>query len=164
MPHDFTGWLHTLAAVFALIFGTIILTRTKGDLVHRRIGRLYGICMLVVCITAFMIYRVHQGLGILHFFAAISSATLLLGMFPLYFKKWFRQPLTLHLSWMYWSVIGLYCAFAAEIFTRLPHILGISENYIVFYALIGVSSGFTGYMGSRYFSKKKKDWDQQFGC
>lgn len=162
MPHDFTGWIHTLAAVIALITGSLILKRTKGDLLHKRTGRIYGVSMLTVCITAFMIYRVHNGFGILHIFALISTLTLLAGMLPLYLKG-YKNPIAAHLSWMYWSVIGLYCAFAAEIFTRLPLILNIPNSYGIFYALVFLSSGMVGFAGSRVFRKKKKVWEERFG-
>ena len=55
MPHDFIGWIHTIAAIVALITGSMILSKTKGTAIHKKTGRVYGICMLTVCATAFMI-------------------------------------------------------------------------------------------------------------
>ncbi|MGB3591596.1 MAG: DUF2306 domain-containing protein [Nonlabens sp.] len=161
MPHDFTGWIHFIAAIIALIAGSMILGTRKGNARHRVTGRIYGAAMILVCITAFMIYRVHGKLGILHFFAFNSTITLLLGMLPLY-TRWFKTPIIHHLSWMYWSVIGLYCAFAAEVFTRLPYLLGIKNSFGIFYALVGVSTGLVGFVGSRFFKKKKDVWITQF--
>lgn len=162
MPHDTIGWIHTIFALVALIMGSIILSKAKGTAQHKKVGRIYGISMLFVCTTSFMIYRVHNSFGILHFFATVSSVTLLLGMLPLY-AKGYKNPVVAHLSWMYWSVIGLYCAFAAEIFTRLPMILNIENSYGIFYALVGLSSGLVGLIGSRFFKKKKIVWEKQFG-
>lgn len=161
MPHDITGWIHTLAAIIALITGSMILARSKGTLVHKRTGKVYAVSMLIVCTTAFMIYRVHNTFGILHFFAVVSTVTLVLGMLPLYLKS-YKNPIVAHLSWMYWSVIGLYCAFAAEIFTRLPLILNIQNNFGMFYGLIGISAGLVGATGSYFFRKKKKSWEERF--
>ena len=160
MPHDLIGWLHTLAAVLALITGTLILINNKGSQLHKRTGRVYGISMLIVCATSFMIFRVHGGLGILHFFALVSTITLILGMSPLYIKL--KKPISTHLAWMYWSVIGLYCAFAAEIFTRLPLLLEIKNNYGIFYALVGISTGSVGCVGSYFFKKKKIIWEKRY--
>ncbi len=161
MPHDITGWVHFIAAIIALICGSMILFMYKGSRVHKLIGRVYGLSMITVCVTSFMIYRVHGSLGILHFFAAVSTITLLLGMLPLY-TSWFKQPVVAHLSWMYWSVIGLYCAFTAELFTRLPAMLDIPNTYGIFYMLVGLSSGLTGFAGSRYFKKQKDVWIVKF--
>lgn len=162
MPHDIIGWIHTIAAVIALLTGSMILAKAKGTALHKKIGRFYGISMLIVCTTAFMIYRVHNSIGILHFFAFISTITLLLGMIPMYYKG-FKNPIVAHLSWMYWSVIGLYCAFSAEIFTRLPIILDIENTYGIFYALVFLSSGIVGMIGGHFFNKKKKIWEKRFG-
>lgn len=162
MPQDFIGWFHTLAAIVSLIAGSFILLNTKGTRVHKRVGRIYGISMLTVCATSFMIYRIHGSFGILHVLACISTATLLAGMLPLYLKRT-SNYMTHHLSWMYWSVIGLYCAFAAEVFTRLPYILNIKNSYGIFYALVGISAGIVGGLGAKYFRKKKDLWIDQFG-
>jgi uncharacterized membrane protein len=162
MPQDIIGWIHTLAAIMALLTGSMILAKTKGTPLHKQTGRVYGISMLIVCITAFMIYRVHNTIGILHFFAFVSTITLFLGMLPMYVNG-YKNPIMAHLSWMYWSVIGLYCAFAAEIFTRLPIILNIENTYGIFYALVGISAGIVGMIGSRFFKKKKKVWEVGFG-
>jgi uncharacterized membrane protein len=162
MPHDIIGWIHTISALVALITGSMILSKTKGTSLHKKTGRIYGMSMLIVCATAFVIYRVHNTFGILHFFAIISSVTLILGMFPMY-KKGYKNQILAHLSWMYWSVIGLYCAFTAEIFTRLPIILNIENSYGIFYSLVGLSAGLVGLTGSRFFKKKKKIWEEEFG-
>lgn len=163
MPHDFIGWVHTIFAVIALITGSMILAKTKGTSLHKKTGRIYGISMLVVCTTSFMIYRVHGTFGILHFFAIISTVTLILGMLPMYVKG-YKNPISAHFSWMYWSVIGLYCAFAAEIFTRLPIILNIDNSYGIFYAFVGLSAGLVGFIGSHFFKKKQKIWEEKFAA
>ncbi|MFC4634421.1 DUF2306 domain-containing protein [Dokdonia ponticola] len=162
MPQDFIGWVHTLAAILALLAGSLILAKTKGTSLHKKTGRVYGVSMLIVCSTAFMIYRVHNTFGILHVFALISTITLLLGMLPLYLKS-YKNAIVSHLSWMYWSVIGLYCAFSAEILTRLPMILDIQNTHEIFYTLVGVSTGLVGFIGSRFFKKNKNTWEKQFG-
>ncbi|TQI71109.1 putative membrane protein DUF2306 [Gramella sp. Hel_I_59] len=161
MPHDSIGWIHTIFAIIALITGSLILINRKGTEFHVRTGRIYGVSMLIVCASAFSIYRVHNAFGVLHFFAIISTVTLILGMIPLY-KKGFKQPIVSHLSWMYWSIIGLYCAFAAEIFTRLPLILNLKNSYGIFYLLIGLSTGIVGMTGSWYFKKKKNTWEIKY--
>lgn len=161
MPNNIIGWLHTIAAVLALITGTMILIKNKGTTTHKRTGRVYGISMLIVCTTSFMIYKIHGGFGVLHFFAIVSTITLILGMIPLY-SNLIKNPIAAHLAWMYWSVIGLYCAFSAEIFTRLPMLLDIENSYGIFYALVGISTGLVGIIGSYFFKRKKNIWDERF--
>lgn len=162
MPQDIIGWIHTIAAIIALIAGSIILAKAKGTFQHKITGRIYAIAMLIVCSTAFMIYNVHNTFGVLHVFAVISTVTLVLGMLPLYLKR-IKNRIVAHLAWMYWSVIGLYCAFAAEIFTRLPIIFNLPNTYGIFYALVGVSTGLVGITGGYFFKRKKTVWEKKFG-
>ncbi|MGB5982301.1 MAG: DUF2306 domain-containing protein [Nonlabens sp.] len=161
MPHDFIGWLHTITALIALNTGSLVLAHTKGNQKHKILGYIYASSMLIVCGTAFMIYKVQGSFGVLHVFAVISTVTLFLGMLPMYFK-YSANYIVEHLSWMYWSVIGLYCAFAAEVFTRLPVILDIPNTYGMFYILVGLSAGLVGFVGSFYFKRKKVVWENSF--
>lgn len=162
MPYGFIGWFHTIAAFVALLSGSLILGSRKGNTFHKQTGRVYALSMLTVCVTAFLIYRLHNAFGILHFFAILSTVTLILGLYPLYFKG-VKNPIVTHLSWMYWSVIGLYAAFAAEVFTRLPMVLNVENSYGIFYALVGISSGLVTFAGSYFFKDKKDDWAERFG-
>ena len=152
------GVIHFVASIVALISGTYVLGALKGTKVHKQVGYVYFVSMFVVLLTSFMIYRLHGTFGILHVFAIISSATLFAGMIPMLVK----QPanyLTLHFSFMYWSVIGLYCAFSAEIFTRIPLVYELDANVVgIFYAMVGIASALVGGIGSIYFKKYKTRW------
>ncbi|WP_340202610.1 DUF2306 domain-containing protein [Ascidiimonas sp. W6] len=113
-----TGLIHLTTAVIALLAGTMVLILKKGDQKHKIWGYIYVGSMTVMLITSFMIYRLFNGFGIFHFFSIISTITLAAGMMPLVFKR--KNAIALHLSFMYWSVIGLYAALVSEIFTRVP--------------------------------------------
>ena len=41
MPQDIIGWIHTIAAIIALIAGSIILAKAKGTFQHKITGRIY---------------------------------------------------------------------------------------------------------------------------
>lgn len=139
ITHSTTGLIHLLACVLALIAGTCLLAITKGSEIHKRIGYAYCISMLTVNGTAFSLYHLFNGLGPFHFAALISLATLVAGMIPVLFrtKSWLR----LHLSFMYYSVIGLYAAFASEIIVRIPGIsfgpaVGIATTLVMIVAML----------------------------
>lgn len=62
---------------------------------------------------------------------------------------------------MYWSVIGLYCAFFAEVLTRTPFILEVEDNIaVIFYAMVGVATDLVIIVGSFYFRKFKTTWNE----
>lgn len=118
ITHDGIGLAHLLTAVVALICGTAVLAMPKGTRLHRWVGYVYASSMAVMLLSAFLIYRVFDGFGLFHIFAVVSTLTLFAGMIP----AWRRGPrwLEYHIGFMYWSVIGLYGALAAEVFARVP--------------------------------------------
>ncbi|MFD2561184.1 DUF2306 domain-containing protein [Aquimarina rubra] len=152
------GIIHFTSSIISLISGTMVLVKSKGTKTHRQLGYLYTIAMLIVLATSFMLYRLHGSFGILHWFAVISSITLLCGIIPMLIKRP-KGYLKLHLSFMYWSVIGLYCAFFAEVLTRIPFIFKLDKNIVtIFYTLVGLATTIVGGLGSVYFRKFKDTW------
>jgi len=159
MLSDTTGIIHFLAAILALITGTIVLIKLKGTKRHKMIGYAYSINMVVLLITSFMMYNLNGNFNIFHCFAVISSLSLLGGMLPM-LLKWPEKYLSFHFSFMYWSVIGLYCALAAEVLTRIPYYIDFEENIVeIFYALVGIATALVGGIGSVYFRRYKKKWE-----
>lgn len=114
--HSYTGLFHTLTAILSMVFGTAVLLNKKGTLKHRRMGRVYGISMVLKILSAFAIYN-FGSFSLFHGFALVSLITLILGMVPVLRKKpanWYTK----HYYFMSWSVVGLYCAFWAELGVR----------------------------------------------
>ncbi|MTI23218.1 DUF2306 domain-containing protein [Fulvivirga sp. RKSG066] len=153
ITHSLTGTIHLYSAILAIVFGTYILIAKKGTKTHKKVGFAYVIMMLILNITAFMIYRLFGGFGIFHIAATVSLVTLLAGMIPLIRKKT-NNSIILHISFMYWSVIGLYAAFVSESLTRLP------DN--PFYAMLGIAIFLTCGAGSLGFKKYKNTWIKTF--
>ncbi len=112
------GLIHVIAAVVALLTGTLIFFSNKGGLLHRRVGYGYVVSMLVLNISAFLIYRLFGKFGPFHIAALFSTATILGGMVPALLRHRVRNWLQWHYYFMNWSVVGLYAAFWAETFTR----------------------------------------------
>lgn len=120
MLSNVIGITHLITSIIALIAGSLVLKNSKGTKTHKKIGYVYTIAMAIVLLTSFMIYRLHGSFGMLHWFAVVSSITLMAGMVPILLKKP-NNYLSLHFSFMYWSVIELYCAFFAEVLTHAYH-------------------------------------------
>lgn len=161
--HDTIGLVHLLSAVLALITGTMILMMKKGSRNHKRVGYVYVACMTLLLITAFMIYRLWGGWGLFHYAALVSSVTLLGGFVPILFRYPRKSYIALHFSFMYWSVMGLYGAFFAEIMTRLPNLLyGETGPDTMFFNFLGITVGVVMTIGGIYFCKNKERWEKQF--
>lgn len=120
-----TGLIHLIGSVFALITGTLVLFKKKGTKFHIVVGYLYFMSMVTLLTTAFYIYR-YNGFDVFHYGAVASSITLICGMLPVWLKKPTKGWREIHLRFMYWSIIGVYIAFAAETFTRI-----FPENFLL---------------------------------
>ncbi len=152
---DGIGLAHLAAALLSLVSGTCVLVLKKGTTTHKIVGRVYAASMLIVVATSFMIYRFFGGFGIFHVAAIVSFVTLLGGMVPpLLFRsnpKWIHT----HLGMMYWSVMGLYAAFVAEVMVRIPE--------APFYNMVGWATGGVMLVGGAAFGYYKKSWEATFG-
>jgi len=157
--HSPVGLLHLAASCAALILGLAILCLQKGTARHKRMGYAYVVSMLTVNGTAFLIYQLWGRFGVFHWFAVLSLLTLLAGILPLFLVRERPRARSLHLSFMYWSVIGLYSALVAEIMVRIPHALfrgnfGLAINVSIF-SLMGLGGVLFGYL--------RQKWHRDFG-
>jgi uncharacterized membrane protein len=158
-----TGLIHFIASIFAILLGTLVLLLHKGTSRHKIIGRLYGLTMFVVLVTAFMTYRLFGNWGIFHWTAVISSLTLIAGLFPILTKRPTNNYISLHFSFMYWSVMGVYGAFVSETLVRMPKVVvesGIPNS--VFYNMTGIGTAIVMGLGVYFFLKNKSKWDKEF--
>ncbi|MFZ6666229.1 DUF2306 domain-containing protein [Peijinzhouia sedimentorum] len=152
---DTYGFIHLIASLLALITGFMVLVMKKGTKSHVKVGYIYVLSMALLIATSFMIYRLFNGWGIFHYTSIISLITIALGMIPIWTKKPVNSWKYLHFSFMYWSVVGLYAAFAAEILTRIPE--------TPFFGMVGIATAVIMLIGGIYFGMNKAKWMIIFG-
>ncbi len=135
------GLVHTIAAILAMIFGTMVFFNKKGTNFHKKLGYAYIGSMLVLNITAFAIYN-FGSVNLFHAFAIISLLTIVAGMIPV-LRKTKDNWLENHFAYMSWSVVGLYCAFWAEVGVRL-----FDMRYFWWVVMLAgiITSGIGGYL------------------
>lgn len=90
--------------------------------------------------------------GLIHVIA--SCCALLFGTMILVAKKPTNTWKYLHFTFIYWSVIGLYAAFSAEILTRIPN--------TPFFEMVGIATGGIMLIGGVCFGINKAKWIQVF--
>ena len=160
---SYTGLIHFITSVVAMLLGTFVLAMEKGTSRHKRIGKLYGLTMCIVLVSAFMTYRLFGTWGIFHWTAVLSTLTLVCGLVPVFTKRPKNNYGSLHFGFMYWSVMGVYGAFVSETLVRMPKVAvesGIPNS--VFYNLTGIGTGLVMALGVFFFLKLKPKWDNQF--
>ena len=148
--HSQIGLLHVFAACLALLSGTLVLALRKGTRLHKQMGYLYFAMMLATNLSAFGLYHLFGKFGPFHFAALLSLFTVTMGMIPAFSRKPKHEWLQRHIAWIYFSVIGLYAAFASEVIVRIPG--------LPFFALVGMATAVVMICGSIFYHKKFKNW------
>jgi uncharacterized membrane protein len=151
-----TGLIHLISGIVALIFGGAVLLMKKGTQIHRKVGYVYVFSMAILLISSFLIYRLFGRFGVFHVFSLISTFSLLLGMLPMFKKVRTPKDYETHFKRMYWSVAGLYAAFAAESFVRIPKFGGfwqaVAWSFVLAFVVCFVA-----------FIKMRPVWSKKFG-
>lgn len=145
--HSDIGWFHFITAVLAMLTGTVVVLNTKGTTFHKRVGYVYVTSMLLLNISSFFIAN-FSGFSLFHFFAIFSLMTIFGGILPTIRKKknWFSS----HFYFMSWSVVGLYCAFWAELGTRFV------GNMQQFWWMVALATFITSLIGRKIINKQAK--------
>ncbi|WP_461127773.1 DUF2306 domain-containing protein [Spirosoma aerophilum] len=117
---DNIGLTHLISGIFALVFGLAVLVMKKGTQLHRKVGYAYAISMLILIVSSFGVYRLFGRFGFFHVLSLVSTFSLVAGMLPMFQKQRTPSHYETHFKRMYFSVVGLYAAFAAESFVRIP--------------------------------------------
>lgn len=146
---DTIGLIHFVSALLAMLFGAMVVFKKKGDKSHKQVGYVYLVFLLLVNITAFMIYKVVGTFGPFHIAALISLGGVIGGMIPVLRKKPERTWLEYHYEFMSWSVVGLYAAFWSETFSRFFRFAG-------FWVLVITGTALTFAVGATLIKMKKK--------
>ncbi|NOT76529.1 MAG: DUF2306 domain-containing protein [Cyclobacteriaceae bacterium] len=144
------GFIHLLSALVAIVLGTMVMTMRKGTRTHRRLGYSYVIAMLILNITALMIYRLFGRFGPFHVASVLSLLTLLMGIIPALIRKPKNTWLWYHMAGMYYSTIGLYSAFVSEVAVRIPG--------APFFAVVTISTVVIFIIAVWWFQRQSKKW------
>lgn len=145
--HSNTGLFHTIVALLAMVFGTLVILNNKGTKTHKKMGYVYVLCMLFLNISSFFIVN-FGGFSLFHGLAVFSLLTVLGAIIPtlLRVKHW----MYFHFYLMNWSVVGLYCAFWAELGTRFV------KNRQQFWWIVFLAMFITSVIGAILINKKAK--------
>jgi uncharacterized membrane protein len=111
------GWnlliaAHVLGALTALALGTVmVVRRPRGDLLHRRVGRVWMLDMYWVVLSSFGITRLNPGhLSWIHGLSAWTFVSLTMA-----WRAARRHDVLAHRGWAVGSYLGLLGAFAGAV-------------------------------------------------
>ena len=100
---------HVLAAVSALLVGAAVLLVPKGTHIHRAIGTVYVLALVLVNVAALSLHR-ESTFGVFHALAVASLVTIAVGLSALLLGKRSPPVIATHAYCMTWSYAGLVAA------------------------------------------------------
>jgi uncharacterized membrane protein len=158
------GWIHTLAALGALLTGAAVLLTRKGTRRHRQLGWSYVVSMLLLNVTALLIYRLFGRFGPFHVGAVFSFVTVVAGTAAALGARRTRgrrdpvaraRALERHYQWMTWSYVGLVAAAVSEIATRVPALRPRPEQGLAFGVTVAVATIVVVAVGARLIRRRR---------
>jgi uncharacterized membrane protein len=154
LVHSPLGTIHLVSSLLSMVAGGIILILPKGNRRHKQIGYFYLCSMIIVNISAMGIYHMTGAFGLFHVAAIVGFLAMAGGMIPLFLPNVDRRTKVMHLWFMYYSVLGLYAAFFAEISVRIPG--------VPFYPMVGVATVVVCGGGTLIILRKRRVWEKHF--
>ena len=109
---------HVLAAFSALGAGAAVLLLPKGTHIHRVIGTVYVLALVVVNVAALSLHR-ESTFGVFHALAVASLVTIAVGLSLLLFGKRSPAVIATHAYCMTWSYAGLVAAGCGQLTVAL---------------------------------------------
>ena len=146
------GQVHLALALLALFLGPVVFAGRKGSVPHRVLGYVFVAAMLIVNLSALMLYGLTGGPNFFHFAAIMSLATLLPAIYFAWRARLKRSPraFVAHGILMCWAYFGLVMAFVAEAVTRqLPFLLHGDGAWARFFIFLGVTMTVAGWWTNR---------------
>jgi uncharacterized membrane protein len=129
---------HVVAASSALIAGAGVLLLPKGTQLHRAIGAVYVLALVLVNTAALSLHR-ESTFGVFHALAVASLVTIAVGLSPLLLGK--RSPMAIasHAYCMTWSYAGLVAAGCGQLAVALGRDLGAWVVPVAIGAVLSIS-------------------------
>lgn len=69
-------FIHLFTVIPAVPLGAFLLWRTKGDRIHRMLGRIWGALMMVTSLSTFWLQSLSGGFSFIHLFAVLTLVSI----------------------------------------------------------------------------------------
>ena len=129
---------HVGAALSALLAGAAVLLLPKGTHIHRAIGTVYVLALVLVNVAALSLHR-ENTFGVFHALAVVSLVTIAVGLSPMLLGKRSPPVIATHAFCMTWSYAGLVAAGCGQLAVAVGQDLGAWVVPVVIGTVLSIS-------------------------
>ncbi len=134
--HSTFGGVHFVSSIIGLITGAYILLAKKGTNLHKKMGYVFAVALLLVNISALFIYDFNNGkISVFHYLIPVSLCFLIYGLYPMISKPRNKKSIYKHIIGMNGAALGLWAAGATEYFVRELS-AGMTKNQLILYSFL----------------------------
>jgi len=134
--HSPMGGVHTISATIGLLTGAYILLSPKGTKIHKQMGYVFCVAVVLVNASALFVYDFNGGkFSVFHYLIPVSLLCLGYGILPALKKKRSANWKNKHIKGMNGAALGLWAAGATEYFVR-EIASGLTKNELILYSFL----------------------------
>jgi len=125
------GWIHTALSGTAMVVGAEQVLRTRRDRLHRWLGYVYVVSLLVGDAAILTVFRFNGHFNAFHVGAVANLLCLFMALRPMLARPRPLQWKLKHYMWICWSYVGLLAAALTEFTVRTQPIPGRAASIVV---------------------------------
>ena len=118
------GWIHTILSSIGIVVGAEQVLRTRRDFLHKCLGYVYVVCMVVADVAILTVYRFNHHFNVFHVGAIANLLCIGMALQPMLAKPRPVQWKLKHYMWICWSYVGLLAAALTEFIIRTQPLPG----------------------------------------
>ncbi len=130
---------HLVAAVSALLVGSVVLVLPKGTRTHKAIATVYVLALVLVDVAALSLHR-EDAFGVFHALAVASLVAIAVGLMPLLLGRRSPPVIATHAYCMTWSYAGLVAAGCGQLAASVGADAGPWVVPVVIGAVLSISA------------------------
>ena len=147
------GWIHTLFSTIGILVGAEQVLRTRRDRLHRWLGYVYVVCMVVGDVAILTVYRFNGHFNVFHVGAIANLFCIAMALWPMLRKPRPLQWKLTHYMWICWSYVGLLAAALTEFIIRTQPLPGRGATIIATILATTFVCGVGAWLITRYRPK-----------
>ena len=144
------GWIHTVFSCIGILVGAEQVIRTRRDRLHRWLGYVYVVCMVVGDLAILTVFRFNGRFNVFHVGAIANLLCIFMALRPMLAMPRPPQWKLTHYMWICWSYVGLLAAALTEFIIRTQPLPGRGATILATILATSLVCGVGAWLITRY--------------